>query len=163
MLAAALLLAEGCALPSAGAPTSYAIALSPDFTADERIAIGSAAAAWMAALPELSLTLAQGARDCAGALPSATLCIARGAAPPSPNVLGATFPAGDFRGDAARITLYPGTVAADGVPLELTALHELGHGMGLVHRAPGTVMAPDENNQANAPTPDDLAQWRALR
>lgn len=41
--------------------------------------------------------------------------------------------------------------------------HELGHGMGLVHTGPGTLMAALYADDAHTATPADVEQWDALR
>lgn len=92
-----------------------------------------------------------------------TLCISPGDDPATATVLGATWLCGGGASLIGRTTLYRTNIARTGASLAITAAHEVGHGMGLVHDHPGTLMAPYSQDQAPEPTPDDVVQWRSLR
>lgn len=154
LLAAASLLVGGCAV-EVHAPASYRVAVEPELRDDAVEATWQAVQAWQGAIPELRLALVF-APCAAGDGP--TICVGAGDGA-SAEIVGETSGIGT---ELARVKLELANLDAlgpDGASVYLAALHELGHGMGLVHLGPGTVMAPEQHQQTSEPTPDDVAQW----
>lgn len=150
-LGACAALLAGCAAPYS-APTSYQVHLDASLPADASLAVVDAAEAWSQALPELRIAVMVDA--CSG--DETTICVSAGVNA-DPDIMGSTVQTKT----TMAVTLNLDNIAGRGASIEQTALHELGHGMGLHHHAPGTVMAAEQNEQATWPTADDVAQFRS--
>ena len=122
-----------------------------DFDPDEALTIVEACLAWERTVPGLSLTPSIG--QCEG-YRERVICVGKQANLPEPHV------AETWRTplvDGAVVYIEPGWVDLS------VASHEIGHGMGLHHDAPGTIMCADVTCAAGEPTPDDAMQWYRVR
>jgi hypothetical protein len=141
----ALSLASCAAAPEA--PRSYTLAIDPALSADVQGAVRDAAGAWLAALPALSLTFAD-----ACPAQGAAICVTSG------TIGGYALGHCDMQ-QPAHVTLDLAYIAERGAVTQWVATHELGHGMGLIHDEPGTVMAADYPDQTPGPTARDAERW----
>ena len=154
-VAVAVLLLSGCAVESSSAPlfsspvSTSRLFIDPAFSDAERASVESAAAQWRDAVPvALDVTIAP--------CDAKYLCVFR-AKPGDPNWDAPQYAGVSHYGQASW--LYPDRCAAHGIPLETTALQEMGHLMWLVHSATGDVMDPVADTQSDTITPHDIAQW----
>jgi hypothetical protein len=159
----ATILLAACGAPPPATPlgTTYEVVVDPAAGADAYAQMQQAAAAWVAAIPELSLRVSQG--PCPGVPARGVVCaaIADAAqqaeehAAAGPGVIDDTvsWPPDD----SAQVWFFstePGAQAAE---------HELGHAMGLVHTGPGTIMCAYTGGWPAGVTAADVTQFWALR
>jgi hypothetical protein len=147
----------------------YIIYISPSFTADQQRALTQAVAAWQDTLlwghqpAILSAVIADGCDMCEDSIvitPNTAANIQSQTG--DDGAIGVTY---YHQGVVDWATIQDSTDGWDNSfeNFYLTALHELGHGMGLKHTGPGTVMCADTGCAVNWVTQTDINQWATLR
>ena len=138
---------------------SYELDVSPSMPVDAQGATIAAAVQWEMAIPELSFY--ERVAECPSPRPSGAICVEAGDdASVSANITGQTWVSGSTKYDGSTAYLYLGNIASYGYPVQLVALHELGHAMGLVHDTEVvTAMWPTTNQQSPEVTATDITKW----
>ena len=138
--------------------TQYSVYIDPKFSVDQQAAIVSAAQSWEA-VTSARFTFQVG--PCGGVHDGEICVLVASPGTLSPGQMGATvvetFPSVDGGESALDATV------TDESEFQQLAAHEIGHAMGLVHTARGTLMFWEAHGQAHTPTPADVAQWSSLR
>lgn len=134
-------------------PTEYSVTIDPNLRPDAQLAVAMAVNDWQRAVPVKLQLFVEPCHDAAQ-----EICVTSG-----PD-LGYVVASTDLLSDtSSRIVLRLGYLDSVGASMEQAAEHELGHAMGLMHDKPGTLMAAEVLDQAEAPTADDVRRWGELR
>ncbi|MBV9947184.1 MAG: matrixin family metalloprotease [Myxococcales bacterium] len=152
------------ACSSAPPDVNYAVTIDQGFTSEQTEAVLGGLNDWREALPQLHFDVQMGT---CGAMGTSEVCIRPQEGMPqagAEDMIGATAP--DASG-GAMVIIYMQRIEATGRDIpsltQQTTAHEMGHAMGLQHSVTGELMAPSVPQQADHVTPDDVAQFWAVR
>jgi hypothetical protein len=164
LVAVAAPMLAGCAAPR-GLGEHYTLSISPRFTAEQTDSIIAGATEWSRAT--VGLTFEFVVSECMHGVLGESVCIHPSDRRACNNEYASGCATGHPGDGIAIITAEIAAQAADDVEgkavFHHTAMHELGHAMGLAHSKPGTLMNGDYWTAADHVTSDDVAQFWTLR
>jgi hypothetical protein len=153
------LLMVGC-MPAAPA-TAYRVCFSSNFTPAEIEAGLGAVDDWVWNIPELKMQAVTGGECPLENAGGPVIDVAPGAL--NEGTGGLTYYYRNYDREFATVTIDTWLEGQPGFTLQQVFAHEFGHGMGLAHTGPGTIMCWSTACQSPGVTIGDVAQWRSIR